>query len=116
MDRRKELKSQYKDLKPDMGLYLIRCEETKKYHLETTKNLKGHMNGAAFKLETGNHPVRELQKEWKALGKDKFSVGIAEHLEYKEDAEDSYYDQELLLMKMLWEEKLKEEGMTAYSK
>lgn len=116
MDRKKELKNQYKDRRTDMGIYFIRCNESGKYHLEASKDLKGNMNGALFKLETGNHPFRELQKEWKSLGKDSFLIEIAEHLEYKEDAEPSYYDQELTLLKMLWEEKFAEQGLTPYAR
>jgi hypothetical protein len=41
------------------------------------------MNGAKFKLSTGNHPNRELQKDWKKSGEKNFVIEILERLEYK---------------------------------
>ena len=55
MDRRKELKLQYKQMKPEMGVIIIRSELDNKCYLEGTQNIKGTINSAKFKLEAGIH-------------------------------------------------------------
>jgi|GEM_PF-2867128 len=46
MDRRKELKEQYKRMKPEMGVFLIKSLTDKRYYLEAVSNLKGAVNRA----------------------------------------------------------------------
>lgn len=68
MDRRKELKEQYKNMKPDMGVFIIKSAiENKCYkcYIEAAQDLKSTINSTKFKLELGFHPNKELQKEWK---------------------------------------------------
>ena len=48
MDRKKELKQQYKMMKPAMGIFTIRSKSRNKCYLEATPNLTGAINGAKF--------------------------------------------------------------------
>lgn len=116
MDRRKELKEQYKLMKPEMGLFIIRSKFNNKCYLQATQNLRGVMNGTKAKLEAGSHPNRELQKEWKDFGSGNFTMDILENLKYDKDESKTDYSEELALLQMIWEEKLAEENLVFYRK
>jgi len=116
MDRRKELKEQYKRMKPEMGIFLIKSLTDKRYHLEAVSNLKGAVNRARFQLSAGSHPNRELQKAWNEKGEAGFSVEIPEILAYDKDESKTDYSEELGVLQMIWEEKLASEGWQKYSK
>lgn len=114
MDRKRELKEMYKQMKPDMGIYIIQSEISNKYFLETTQNLKGKLNSARFQLEAGNHRNRELQEEWKQYGPDNFEIKVLENLKYDKDEAKTDYGEELEIMKTIWEEKLESQNMIPY--
>lgn len=114
MDRKKELKLQYREMKKDMGVYSIRSKSTNKVYIEATNDLKGTMNGAKFKLNGGMFPNRELLREWKEKGEDNFIIEILEKLEYDKDESKTDYSEDLALLKMIWEEKLLKENMEFY--
>lgn len=116
MDRRKELKEQYKNMKPDMGIFEIKSKFNNKCHIETTQDLKSTINSTKFKLETGSHPNRELQKEWKDFGAENFTIEILENLEYGKDESKTDYKEDLALLQMIWEEKLSKQKMELYKK
>lgn len=116
MDRRKELKEQYKQLKPEMGVFLIKSSADHRYYLEAASNVNGAVNRARFQLGAGSHPNRELQKAWREQGESGFSVEIPELLAYDKDESKTDYSEELELLQMIWEEKLAKEGWQKYSK
>lgn len=112
MDRKKELKEQYKQMKPDMGIVGIRSKQEDWYYLEGTQNLRSALNGIRFKLETGFFPSRELLKKWQEQGEDNFTFEVLEHLEYDKDETKTDYSDDLTLLLMEWEEKLVSQGFT----
>jgi hypothetical protein len=116
MDRKKELKLQYKLMKPQMGIFIIRSRVNNKCHLQTAQDLRGVINGARVRLEGGFHPNRELQKEWKEFGAESFTIEILENLEYDKDESINDYSDELAILQMIWEEKLAKENMYFYKK
>lgn len=116
MDRRKELKLQYKQTKPQMGLFIIRSKVNNKCYIQGTQDLRGVINGAKVRLEAGMHPNRELQKEWKESGAENFEIEILEHLEYDKDESKTDYTEDLNLLQMIWEEKLAKENLEFYNK
>ncbi len=116
MDRRKELKEQYKNMKPDMGVFIIKSNIKNKCYIEGTQDLKSTINSTKFKLELGFHPNKELQKEWKECGEENFSIEILEKLKYDKDESKEDYSEELNILKILWEDKLTENGMEFYKK
>lgn len=116
MDRKKELKMQYKQMKPPMGIFIIRSKVNNKCFLKTTQDLRGVINGTKVRLEGGFHPNRELQKEWKEFGPENFTIEILENLEYDKDESKTDYSGELEVLQMLWEEKLAGENMEFYKK
>ena len=116
MDRKKELKLQYKQMKPQMGIFIIRSKVNNKCCLQTTQDLRGVINGARVRLEGGFHPNRELQKERKEYGAESFTIEILEHLEYDKDESKTDYSDELAILQMIWAEKLAKENMEFYKK
>jgi len=116
MDRKKELKMQYKQAKPQMGIFIIRCKANNKCYLQATQDLRGVMNGALVRLNGGMHPYKELQKEWTKLGQENFIIEILENLEYDKDESKNDYTEDLKILQMIWEEKLSQENLEFYSK
>ena len=58
---------------------------------------------------------RDLNKDWKRLGKDAFEVVILEKLEYDEDDQGSKdYSDELEMLYGEWQRKLRSEGTELY--
>lgn len=114
MERKKELKQQYKEMKPEMGVFIIRSKASNKCFLQATPNLRGTVNGTQFKLNAGIHPNRELQQDWNRIGEDSFSFEILEQLEYDKDETKTDYTDELEILRMLWEEKLLKQNMELY--
>lgn len=116
MDRKKELKLQYKQTRPDMGIFMIRAKGSNKCYIQATQDLKGVINGAKARLGGGLHPNKELQREWNELGEESFTIDILERLEYDKDESKTDYTEELALLQMIWEEKLAKENMEFYKK
>ena len=67
-ERKKELREQYKLMKPDMGIFAVIRKTSRKHYLETAHNLKAAMNSAEFQSHAVMHPKRDLQKDWRELG------------------------------------------------
>jgi hypothetical protein len=107
---------QYKQMKPQMGVFIIRSKSSNKCYIEGTQDLRGTINGARFKLGAGGHPNKELQKDWDELGEGNFTIEILENLEYDKDESKTDYTEDLALLKMIWEEKLAKENMEFYNK
>ncbi len=116
MDRRRELKQQYKMTKPDMGLFIVRCNENNKVFLQATQDMRTVKAGILVRLESGMHPNRELQKEWKEFGGDSFCMEILEVLPYESDASKTDYSDDLKLLQSMWEEQLQKDGKQLYQK
>ena len=114
MDRKKELKEQYKQMKPDMGIFIIRCKDEKKCYIQATQDLRGVMNGALARLGGNMHPNTELRIDWTAKGPDAFIMEVLEKLAYDKDESKTDYTEELAILQMIWEEKLTQEGYTLY--
>jgi hypothetical protein len=116
MDRKRELKLQYKQTRPQMGIFIIRSKANNKCYIQGTQDLRGVMNGAKARLGGNGHIFKELQKEWNEFGPDNFTFEILENLEYDKDESKTDYSEELRLMEMIWEEKLAAEGLQLYKK
>ena len=114
MDRKKKLKEQYKNMKPDMGVYCIKANFTNKCLMEYTQDLKSTINGSRFRLNAGNHLNTELQKDWIEHGEDSFTIEVLEVLQYDKDESKTDYSEDLQILKMIWEERLSEKDMELY--
>lgn len=106
----------YKEMKPDMGVFIIRCKVNNKCYLQTAADFRAAINGAKARLSGGFHTYRELQKEWNEFGADSFTIEILEKLEYDSDGVRTDYSEDLALLQMIWEEKLTRDNMELYKK
>jgi len=115
-DRRKELIEQYKQMKPEMGIFRVRLKDGSKCFLETSQNLKGKMNAVRFQLDMGSHPNKDLQRDWKRYGPERFAFEVLELLPYAKDETKIDYSEELAILKHIWEERLQAEQFEFYRK
>lgn len=113
MDRRKELKKQYMEMKTEAGVYQIRNTINNKILIVATPNLKT-MNGRRIGLQQGGHINKKLQEELKQFGQEAF---VFEVLEVLKEKEDGYFDkaEELKKLEQKWLEKLQPYGEKGYN-
>ncbi|AGA68401.1 hypothetical protein Desdi_0878 [Desulfitobacterium dichloroeliminans LMG P-21439] len=112
MDRKKELKEQYKQMRPDMGIMGIRSKLDTWCYIEGSQNLRAVLNGSRFKLETNFHPSRELLKKFQEQGVENFTFEVLEQLEYDKDETKTDYTDDLEILLLEWEERLVNQGIT----
>lgn len=115
-ERRKELKELYKQMKPEMGIIIIRSKAENKCCIKASADLKSAMNSTARKLDVPCYPNKELQKAWTEQGANAFTIEILDRLEYSTDDSKSDYSEDLELLEEIWKEKLAAQGMTFYKK
>ncbi|KMY55364.1 MULTISPECIES: GIY-YIG nuclease family protein [Bacillaceae] len=114
MDRKKELKQQYKETKIEAGIYQIKNTKNGKVFIGSTRNLKT-LNGKRFELNMGSNTNKELQREWKEFGDTAFEFEVLEILKKKETG---YFDEKKELEKLeeKWLEKVKPYGERGYNR
>ena len=71
---------QYKERKPAIGIFAIRCTATGRVWVGAARNLDAAHNANWFTLRTGAHRERALQAEWTAQGEPAFTYEILEKL------------------------------------
>ncbi|WP_290772899.1 GIY-YIG nuclease family protein [Anaerofustis sp.] len=95
MDKKK-LKKEYKELKPDMGVYKIAFEGSDKVYLGISEDLKGTMNSMSFQLKLGAYRSNaSLQKDFNKYGDNNMSVEVLEYLEHIKDNDEKNYIEDL---------------------
>lgn len=114
LERKKELKEEYKNLKPDIGIIAIKSKISLKHLILCSQNIKASINRAKFQLNHGSYPNKELQNEWKENGENSFEINILEELSYDEDDTKTDYSEDLEILGMIWKERLKEEEIEFY--
>jgi hypothetical protein len=82
-EQKKEAIRQYKERKPCIGIYAVRCAITGRVWVGSSRNLDATRNGIWFSLRSGAHREQALQQEWTAHGESAFRYEVLEKL--KED-------------------------------
>ncbi len=77
-ESRKEIIRRFKELKPDVGIYALRCTATGHVWVGATKNLEATRNRCWFSLRNGLDLDPTLQEEWNAHGEPAFHYEILE--------------------------------------
>ncbi|MET1030381.1 GIY-YIG nuclease family protein [Domibacillus tundrae] len=113
MDRKKELKQQFKEATVEAGIYQIKNTANGKVFIGSTRNVKT-INGRKFELEAGSSTHKELQKEWNEFGKEAFQFDI---LEIVKKPETGFFDEKRTLEKLerKWLEKIQPFGNRGYN-
>ena len=114
MDRRRELKEKYRQMKPAMGVFAIQSKLNQKYFLVGAVDLKGGINRALFQLKNGMFPNNELQRDWAKWGEDNFTVTIIDELPHTNDQTPQDDKDEVAELQSIWKEKLELEGAHLY--
>jgi len=114
MDRKKELKQLYKEMKTEAGVYQIRNTKNQKVFVVATPNIKT-MQGRSLELKAGGHKNKQLQDEWNQFGEEAF---VFEVLEILEEKEDGFFDKaaELKKLEEKWLKKLQPYGDRGYNR
>ncbi|MCU9811498.1 hypothetical protein [Paraclostridium sp. AKS81] len=60
--RKKELLQQFKEMKPEMGVYMFKSINTNTVYLGCDKNIKATINGDRFKLNSKIIDVKNYKK------------------------------------------------------
>ncbi len=113
MQTKKELKDAYKQMKFQMGVFQIRNTVNHKIFIESSVNLTAIWNRHRVQLNFGSHPNVELQRDWKALGEDKFRYEILDEIQEVEGQQVDYRKQ-LKILEAMYMEELQPYGEKGY--
>ena len=102
MNRNKELKQQYRLMRPEMGVLCVRSQTGGVRHIEAARDLKAVMNRTRFQLNFGNHPSAALQAAWNERGEQDFVIEVLEVLPYGDDPAKLDYSEELQALAARW--------------
>ena len=94
---RKEAVRQFKEQKPLLGAYAVRCSATGRAWVGVSRNLSAARNRCWFMLRSGLHQDKTLQADWNAHGESMFEYEILDGTDEKVDP--------LLIDRMLKEKK-----------
>ncbi|HUI27741.1 MAG TPA: GIY-YIG nuclease family protein [Candidatus Kryptonia bacterium] len=114
MSNREELKRQYKETSPQMGVFAIRNRANGRIFLGASLNLPGMMNRTRFQLQRGAHQNAALQHDWTTQGSDNFSFEVLDELQPVADKSYDYHD-DLDTLHSLWLDKLQPYGDAGYN-
>lgn len=115
MNRKKELRQQYKEIPIEAGVFQIKNTVNNKIFVASTRNFKT-LNGTKFSLETNGYTSnKELQKDWNEYGKDAFTFDILEKLK---KSDNPYYNEKKALadLEEKWLEELQPYGERGYNR
>lgn len=115
MDRRRELKKEYKQNPPEMGIFQVKNNCSGKIFIGATVNVQGMLNRIAFQLEVGSYKERELQNDYNQCGAENFSFDILDILEPDKEPKKDYSD-DLKELESIWLEKLQPYGDRGYNR
>ena len=102
---KKEIRRQYKETLPPMGVYQVRNTVNGKIFIGNSKNLTAKQNSYQFQTKLGSHVSPEFLEDYNKLGGEKFVFEILDYLDPKEGV--SYdYTKDLQVLEELWIEKL----------
>ena len=101
----RELKRQYKEAPPPMGVYVIRNRASQRFYIGASTNVQGAMNRARFDLQRKGHRNAPLQADWLACGEGSLSLEVLDTVKLRDDPA---FDPgaELASLLALWREEL----------
>jgi len=104
MKTKKELKDEYKQSKPQMGVFSIRNLENNKVYIDHGLDVAAKWNRHKMELKFGSHKNKALQSDWKNLGEEQFRFEVLSTLEHKEDQFVDYQKELKLLQRIVIDE------------
>jgi len=79
-EARKEATRKFKEIKPLLGIFCVRCTVTAEAWVGSSRNLNATRNGLWFRLRMGSGPDNALQSEWNGHTEAAFCFEILEEL------------------------------------
>jgi group I intron endonuclease len=104
MKTHKELKEEYKQKKPKMGVFQIKNIVNGKVFIGSSTDLQAIWHRQNLQLNIGMHPNSNLQKDWKEHGAENFIYEIIEEIKQSEDKPVDYNKEIKTLEEMYIEE------------
>ncbi len=81
---RKAAIAEYRERKPEPGIYAIRCKASGEVWVGRAPNLPAIRNRVFFTLRLGSTPQRSLQEAWNTHGEETFAFEVLEVLDAEE--------------------------------
>jgi hypothetical protein len=81
MKTKKDLKDDYKQMKPRMGVFQIRNTTTNKAWIDSSTDLVAIWNRHKYALNHGSHANVHLQSDWKEQGEENFQYEILSEIQ-----------------------------------
>lgn len=82
---RSELKKQYRETPPAMGVYAIRNLSSGRVIVQASMNIHAAVNRARFELDHKSHRDEQLQRDWSTLGPDSCRFDIIDLVKRRDD-------------------------------
>lgn len=111
---KKELKKEYQQNPPAMGIYQIRNLVNEKIFVGSSMNLRGIFNRSPLELKAGRHFNKRLQADWNEFGGENFAFEILDELSPTENPGYDYRE-DLASLEEIWLEKMKPYGERGYN-
>lgn len=102
---RSELKKQYRETPPPMGVYAIRSLSSGRVIVEASTNVHAAMNRARFELDRKSYRDKQLQQDWLAFGPDHCRFEVIDLVKRRDDPAFDY-KAELAGLLTMWREEL----------
>lgn len=118
MERRKKLIQEYKNRKPNMGIYQIRNKANGKIQVLSSLNLDGALSRFQFDLKMGLTMGlwdKELKEDLAQYGPENFEFEVLDRLKPVEDSQYDYKE-DLKALEELWLDKLQPYDERGYNK
>jgi hypothetical protein len=103
-ESRKAAVREFKEQKPLLGAYAVRCSATGRTWVGVSRNLNATRNGCWFMLRSGSHQDKPLQLDWDAHGEAAFEYEILDGTD--EEVDPLLIDRMLKEKKAIWTVKL----------
>lgn len=110
MDRRKQLREQYKARKVVGGVYRIRNTTTNRFYLQSTDDIQGTRNWFQFSCATNSCTLPPIREDWAASGSAAFVLEELDLLEKTEQQTTEEFRGDIRVLLELWDEKLPKEN------
>lgn len=102
--RKKELLTEYRERRPEMGVISFRCRGADEVFLTPAADIPAKFNRIRFQLSAGSCPNKRLQALWNQYGEGAFELQTVKRLEYDNPKENHTEELETLCELCLLEE------------
>jgi hypothetical protein len=105
MDRKSELKRQYRENPPAAGVFVVTNRANGKVFVGSGHNVQGVLNSQQAQLKWHSHMTRSLQQDFDKFGAEQFEFAVVDTIESSTEPGHDL-DDELKALEALWLDKL----------